>query len=399
MLRLCYSCHDSFPSSDTNTQQIFWTLLEVSRLGVEIDLFVPSVQPADPSDPRAGIARYYGADARDLPHGFKLKVLRRRPAGSALAKGWFDWQAARHLARASADLVWTRDVLTVVSCIRAGLDVVFETYRPDLAKATRFALWRRAVIGNRHLRGVIAHSSLAAAAFSSAGVPAERCLVAHNGFAPAVMEPMLERADARARLGLPDDRPLVVYTGHVGREKGTDALLELAGAANGVRVVLVGVEPGSAEERRTADTIRRLGIENVILRARVPVFDVAAYLYAADCLVIPPTAEPLDRYGGTVLPMKVFMYLAAGRPILAPDLPDMREVLADGRTACLVPPNDIRSAARRLEELLSDRNLQDRLSREARAAAREHTWSARARRIAGFLPAIVSREPDVGASP
>src|SRR5262245_25460725 len=42
-LRFAYSCHDQFPSSDTNTQQIFWTLIEVARLGARIDLHIPSV--------------------------------------------------------------------------------------------------------------------------------------------------------------------------------------------------------------------------------------------------------------------------------------------------------------------------------------------------------------------
>src|SRR5258705_561436 len=44
-LRLAYSCHDRFPSPDTNTQQIFWTVIEVARLGARVDLFVPSVTP------------------------------------------------------------------------------------------------------------------------------------------------------------------------------------------------------------------------------------------------------------------------------------------------------------------------------------------------------------------
>ena len=115
------------------------------------------------------------------------------------------------------------------------------------------------------------------------------------------------------------------------------------------------------------------------------VAEVAPYLYAADCLVVPPTDEPLARYGRTVLPMKVFAYLAAGRPILAPRLPDLEEVLTDGITAMLVPPGDVRAAAAALEALLADRTRAARLGEAAKAASVQFTWAARAEKIAAFL--------------
>src|SRR6185436_6252038 len=111
---------------------------------------------------------------------------------------------------------------------------VFETYRPDYARSARFKPWRIATIGHsrrmtwvgeHRLAGVITHSALAHDAFVEAGVPAERVLVAHNGFAPSLMEPRLSRDEARRSLGLSGDRPLAVYTGHVGPHKGTKAVV------------------------------------------------------------------------------------------------------------------------------------------------------------------------------
>jgi glycosyltransferase involved in cell wall biosynthesis len=105
--------------------------------------------------------------------------------------------------------------------------------------------------------------------------------------------------------------------------------------------------------------------------------------------LIPPTSAPLQRFRRTVLPMKVFMYLAAGRPILAPRLPDVEEVLTDGQTARLVVPDDPAEAANALTHLLADRALQDRLSRNALALAAQYTWTARARRIMDFVATVV----------
>jgi glycosyltransferase involved in cell wall biosynthesis len=391
-MRLAYSCHDSIPSSDTNTQQIVWTLLEVARRTVEVDLFVPSIEAGASGDGRAAIAAYYGARPPMLPPALSIVPL-GGSARSALARGWFDWRLPARLGRRTYDLVWTRDPVALLACVRARREVVFETYRPDFASAARFGLWRHACLKSDRLRGVVAHSQLAANAFIAAGIAESRCCVVHNGFAPGVMEPRLDRRAARAQLGLPGDAPLLVYAGHVGPKKGTDTLVRLAAALPGVQVLVLGVEPGARETRRIGAMSERLGASGLILKPRVALADVPAYLYAADCLIIPPSSEPLARFGRTVLPMKIFMYLAAGRPIVAPRLPDIEEVLTDGRTARLVPPGDITAAAAAVTALLADRHFQDHLSAQALVAAGEHTWAARAAKLLAFFAEI---HPDTG---
>src|SRR5204863_5224002 len=149
-------------------------------------------------------------------------------------------------------------------------------------------------------------------------------------------------------------------------------------------------DPASNEPEMIERHARAAGARNVLLRPRVRVSEVAPYLYAADCLIIPPSDEPLRRFGGTVLPMKLFTYLAAGRPILAPRLPDIEEMLTDGVTARLVPPADPPRSTEALIALLNDRELQDRLSRNAVRAAAQYTWSARAHRLAEFFARILT---------
>jgi glycosyltransferase involved in cell wall biosynthesis len=232
---------------------------------------------------------------------------------------------------------------------------------------------------------VIGHSRLAVEAFLRAGLPESRCLVAYNGYAPEVMEPRLTQSEARARLGLPSSDPLVVYTGHAGKGKGIDAVVRMAAAVPEALFVIVGVDPRGSEASRITKLMSTVGAENVLLRVRVNVAEVSTYLYAADCLIIPPTDTPLRRFRRTVLPMKLFSYLAAGRPILAPRLPDIVEVLTDGDTALLVTPGDVSGAASALRRLLADRSLQDRLATSGLAASRRFTWERRARRIMEFI--------------
>jgi glycosyltransferase involved in cell wall biosynthesis len=382
-VRICYSCHDSFPSHSTNTQQVFWTTAEVARLGAEVVLRIPSISAAGGS--LSEMAQFYGMSARDVPPSLRVVAGGHPIAGGPIGEGLFDWRAPRRLSRKDHDLLWTRDPVAMLSAVRAGWPTVFETYRPDFATRLRFAPWR--ALGLRHpaLLGVIVHSQYAADAFMAAGVESERCLVAHNGFAPSMVEPVLSRENARAMLDLAVDAPLVVYTGHAGPEKGIDVVVRIAAAVPSARFLLLGVQPDSADARRLADLAFQIGAQNVELRARVPVAQVTPYLYAADCLIVPPSGEPLQKFRRTVLPMKVFSYLAAGRPILAPRLPDIEELLTDGQTARLVRPDDVRAAADALTALLRDRDLQVRLGAAARDLSRQFTWSARAERITGFL--------------
>ena len=90
-------------------------------------------------------------------------------------------------------------------------------------------------------------------------------------------------------------------------------------------------------------------------------------------------------------PLKLFEYLAAGRAVIASDLPALREVLTDDVNAVLVEPGQPRSLAGAIDALLSDRARLDRLSRAAFDAAAGYTWDARAERLEAVLEAIGAR--------
>jgi glycosyltransferase involved in cell wall biosynthesis len=218
-----------------------------------------------------------------------------------------------------------------------------------------------------------------------AGVAAEKLVTVYNAYDAAFLEPFLSRDDARTACGLDTCRSVVTYAGRVSKEKGVDLILDLARAMPRVMFVLVGSEGHGFIERR-AETV-----ENVTIVPWGADRKIAPYLHAADVLIMPPTARPLRRVGNTVLPIKTFQYLAAGRAILAPATPDVAEILIDGRNACLVPPDDVKAAKTRLEDLLADEPARSSLAREAAATARRHTWPQRAGDVLEFLTERLDR--------
>jgi glycosyltransferase involved in cell wall biosynthesis len=86
--------------------------------------------------------------------------------------------------------------------------------------------------------------------------------------------------------------------------------------------------------------------------------------------------------------MKTFSYLAACRPIVAPDLPDLREVLHHDENALLVPPDDVDAAAAAIRLSVSKRTIGEKLGYAARQNAEYFTWQARAKRLSTFLESL-----------
>jgi glycosyltransferase involved in cell wall biosynthesis len=384
-LTLIYLCHDQIPSPETRTEQIVRSMSALARHGVSVTLAVPAGREpmtlprrieeirtyyhlADPTFPAGLIA----LDTHGDPDSRRNRVLADvRGVSAARAGSW--------------DVVYTRDPRAMVMALLHGLPTVFETYRTDLNELRRFWPLRRVCYTRPNLLGIVTHSRRSLESFRDAGIDAARLHLAYNGYDPASLLPERTRAESRRELGLPSEARLIVYAGYVSERKGTSFLLSIAALLGEATFLVVGAVPGSAGERLFRSEVERRGLHNVRMQPRVPPPAVPAFLYAADCLIVPPTDAPLRRYRRTVLPMKIFTYMAAGRPILAPDLPDVREILTDGRNARLVRPDAPREAAAALSQMLSDWRGSQRLAARAKADATAFTWESRAEGLAAFL--------------
>lgn len=111
----------------------------------------------------------------------------------------------------------------------------------------------------------------------------------------------------------------------------------------------------------------------------MPPATVPLYLRAADLLVIPNSAKDADSARFTS-PMKLYEYMASGTPILASNVPSLREALTE-ETALFVTPDDAAALARGVSESLAHPDEALSRARKAQEAARSHTWQERARRI------------------
>ena len=195
---------------------------------------------------------------------------------------------------------------------------------------------------------------------------------------PSVMVPAA-RGDSerlRQRFAIPPGRPVVLYGGTFQSYQGLEQLIQAIPAVRAVvpeaTFVLVGAENGTgAAVRAQGAALLQSGALHVI--DRQPRHEIPGYLGLADVLVSPRS------YGGN-LPLKVFDYLAAGRPIVATDIPTHRTVLNEDR-AVLVSTQST-DLARGILSLLLDPVRAERLARAGRRYAGEHLgW-------AGFVDSL-----------
>ena len=142
----------------------------------------------------------------------------------------------------------------------------------------------------------------------------------------------------------------------------------------------------SKEEYR--EQARRAG--NVTLTGFVPPARVPEYLAAADILVMPTT--PDLAYAAFTSPLKLFEYMASGRPVVASDIPVIREVLEPGVNALLYPPRDADALATAALRLVHEPGLSAVLAEQAWADVQQYGWQRRAQRI---LDRITELAPEI----
>ncbi len=193
-----------------------------------------------------------------------------------------------------------------------------------------------------------------------------------------------ETRDATGRGGV-----VVGYAGHLYPWKGVDVLLEALAQLPEVRGVIIGGHEKEPDLARLKTRAERLGIENrVTFTGWVPPRAVPQLLGGADVVVLPNPASAISTRSTS--PLKLFEYLAAGRAIVASDLPSLREVLRHEVNGLLVTPGDAGALASAIRRLSHDGPLRIRLSRQALESAGDYTWERRAERLESLFREVTA---------
>jgi glycosyltransferase involved in cell wall biosynthesis len=165
-----------------------------------------------------------------------------------------------------------------------------------------------------------------------------------------------------------------------------DVLVDAMASVPGARLVILGGIRGEADGARIEELVRARGLsDRTEMPGTVSPARVAEELRRAAVVAVPFLATAMTERHTS--PLKAFEAMAAGRPIVASDLPSSREVLRDGENALLVPPGSAAGLAAALRRVLDDTDLARRLAERAYAAAPAYSWDARARALTDLIEA------------
>lgn len=379
-MRLLYVAPMRMPTEKAHGIHIAHMCAAFARAGVSVTLVVPRRRGT-----LSSVAPFYG-----LEDSFEVAYL---PTLDFTRLGWVGFWLNQFsfalllflgagLPPPAGAIVFTRDALAAWILHRKGYRVFFDLH--GVPRRLR-PLWKAAL---SRMEGVVVTNAWKVEPCAALyGVSRDRILVAHNGFDPRLFKIKESRRELRAALSLPADRPVALYTGHLYDWKGAEVLARAARMIPDALVVFVGGTP---------EDLARFGREyggvtNIRIEGWKPHAEIPRYLRAADVLVLPNSnVARLARFAGyskyETSPLKLFEYMASGTPVVASDLPAIREIVGED-CALLVPPDDPGALAEGIRRLLRESPAARRMARRAKERAAEFTWDRRAERILSFIRA------------
>jgi len=386
-MKIIYIVNARIPTEKAHGYQIVKMCESLASCGNEVDLWLPTRANPIKEDPLS----HYG-----LKKNFTIRYIKSfdflefakylGPVSFWLQSGLFYFKLIFKKIDKNV-IIYTRDPEIVWLFSRKGLKVVYECHEWFARHtALRLSFIKKAyylVTTNSFIK-----KEFVCRGFSEGGI-----LVAPNGIDLDVFDLDIEKEEAMKRLCLPvetvekfQDKKILLYTGTFktkGFEKGIADILKALKVLNddGALFLAVGGDESDIDYySRMAET---LGVaKQTMFLSRVSQSRLALWQKASDILLMP--FPKIAHYEFFMSPLKMFEYMSAGRPIIASDLPSIREILNENN--CLFcEPDKPDSLAHKIKIILADTILVKKMGLRARQDVSHYSWQERAKKIINFI--------------
>lgn len=299
---------------------------------------------------------------------------------------------ASAIARQRPDLIYERYALNTMCGIwasrRFAIPLLLEVNAPLYYEQDQLGKLRFKRLAYRTERWICSNSTRTIVVsgvlrdvLAQEGVPAAHMIVIPNGIDPQQFNPGISGAAVRRRYDL-EGKVVVGVVGWFRKWHGVDLLVKTmheGGLLDGqVRVLLVGDGPANAEVFRYAEAHRLL--DSVVFTGAVAQSEVPQHIAAIDVAVQPSATD-------YACPMKIIEYMAMERCIVAPDQPNIRELLDDRATAFLFAKGNAASFRKVLEHATGDSDERMRVAHRAyeRLLQQQLLWRVNAQRAVDLI--------------
>lgn len=367
-MKIVYLTSARIPDDWAHVIQIMKTCEAFAKEGHQVTLLAPYRARTRTEDPFA----YAG-----VSQIFFLKKLPCIDLFAGTQGRFFYWlrtlsfllSARLYLFFRKTNIIYTRELLALVPLAKT----IFELHTVTPAILKRMPRLRRA-------KGIVAITGGIHNDLVKEGLESEKIIVAPDAVSIEEFSSLESKEVARRRLGIPLDAKAVFYIGLLDTWKGADTLLATAKLlVPDIKTVIIG------EGTKPLRELRKEHPEVLFLGFR-PYRELPGNQQAADVLILPNSGKEAISAKYTS-PLKLFTYMASGVPIVASDLPSLREVLSE-KNAFIVPPDDPEALALGIRQALENPDDAKNRARQARLDVVDYTWENRAKRILSFIKTL-----------
>jgi len=379
-MKIIYIANSRIPTTKAHGFQIIKMCEAFSNTGLQVELWAPKRFNPIKEDP----FRYY--NIRETFTIKKIAVIDLIPLSRYLGfianfieSFSFAVFTVVALSRRDFDIIYSRDQFTLWFLSFFNKKFIYEIHSFPRHAALYRRIWKKA-------HKIIVITSALKNLVVRAGASEEKIMIAPDAVDMADFEAVSQTVDElKIELVLPKDKFLIGYVGRfktLGMEKGIKTMIEaLPILGRDVKMIFVGGEELEIKEYKNLAN-RFNVLAQCVFVGYQPRSKAIKYIKAMDVLVIP--SPNVLFYAFYASPLKLFEYMASGRPIIASDLPALREILND-KNALFFKPDSASELAQAVKMLKSSHTLGYHLSQQALADVREYTWDNRARRILDFM--------------
>lgn len=270
------------------------------------------------------------------------------------------------------DVVYGRSHILCWLSVILGLPVVFESHDPPrLFKGLRRFILNQ-LLKSSKLKRLVVISNPLKQAYLSIDVPEELILVSHDAANKNNATPYRFANNERLQVG---------YVGHLYPGRGIELIASMAQQSQWADFHIVG---GMEEDINYCK--KHYGeIDNLIFHGFLEPNKVQSFMRGCSVLLAPYQSEVEVAGGGNTVdwmsPLKIFEYMSSEVPIIASDLPSLREILIPGETCLMSKYNDTSHWVKNLISLQNE-DLRKKISSSAKRVFDErYTWDIRAKKV------------------
>ena len=382
-MRIAYVLHGRFPTPKAYGRQVAEVCNALAKLKHRVTLLLPTMHNTFAEDPFA----YYGVPKKAfrIEHIAHKDATRSRwiPGKFFLVAGMFFYGRAlrRALKKHPYDLLYCRSPLILKALLKTRLPVIIELHA--LPKRGKRSFVRQV----RKCRKVVCLTIPMRDELLSWGVPKDKVVVEPDGVDLDRFEDLPLPEECKGRWKLPDDVPVVGYVGTLVTQetidKGVGDLVEAFAILQRRGAEFFGWIVGGpdAHAKILRDMLRQKKLHNLVhVEGPIPPSEVPEALQACDVLTYPAPKSDHPYFQRDTSPLKLFEYLAAGKPVVCADLPPIRGVV-DEQTVTFVSPGDPTALADSIGRVLADMDKAQEKAEKGRRVAEKHAWTKRMARI------------------